>query len=599
MDLDMKSKILSRRDIDFMLFEWLETEKLCTRKNFESHSVETFSSFLNLAQTISENNFAPHNAMSDAHEPSFDGLNVSMIPEIGEALKIFNQSGLLAATLDEDLNGVNLPETIYSACFTWFQAANIATSSYSMLTKGAVNLLIEHGSKEQILKFVSPMTDGRFFGTMCLSEPQAGSSLIDINMKARTDGGTQYRLFGNKMWISGGEHSLSENIVHLVLARIEGAPKGVKGLSLFIVPKLLVNDDATLGERNDVVLAGLNHKMGYRGTTNAVLNFGEGAFMPEGSPGAIAYLVGAENQGLDHMFHMMNEARIAVGAGAVALGYTSYLHALEYAHSRLQGRSLANKEASSSQVPIISHPDVRRMLLASKTYVEGGLALVLYSARLLDDQKSGETQEIRDQAKELLDILTPIVKSWPSQWCLKANDLAIQIHGGYGYTRDYPLEQFYRDNRLNPIHEGTHGIHGLDLLGRRVLAHEGKSFSLLLAVIRATIRSSEGEFIDRAQFLYEIIERIESVTKKLWATGESARALANSSLYLEVFGHAIIAWLWLEQVKSCQQKTGDFYRGKEMAGRYFFDFELPQVLPNLVILERRDLTLLELDEKWF
>src|SRR5215210_3541524 len=290
------------------------------------------------------------------------------------------------------------------------------------------------------------------------------------------------------MWISGGDHELTENIVHLVLAKIPGGPPGVKGISLFVVPKHVVET----GERNDVVLAGLNHKMGYRGTTNTLLNFGEGVHAPGGKPGAVGFLVGEQHRGLAYMFTMMNEARIGVGSGAMALGYTGYLQSLDYARTRPQGRPIASKDPTQPQVPIVEHSDVKRMLLAQKSYVEGALALLLYCARLVDDERTLETEADRARAHLLLEVLTPIAKSWPSQWCLEANSLAIQIHGGYGYAREYEVEQHYRDNRLNPIHEGTHGIQALDLLGRKVTMDGGAGLALLAESVTATTARAAG-----------------------------------------------------------------------------------------------------------
>ena len=369
------SRILSRRDLDFLLYEWLGVEALTARERFAEHSRETFDAFLDLSARIAERDFAPHNRRGDLEEPTFDGKRVEVIPEVAAALKTFNETGLLSATLDAEVGGLQLPVVVARACFMWFQAANIATSSYPMLTIGNAHLLLAHGTPEQVETYVRPMLAGRFTGTMCLSEPQAGSALADVLTRAVPAGDGSYRVTGGKMWISGGDHELSETIVHLVLARVAGAPAGVKGLSLFVVPKHLIGPDGTVGERNGVALAGLNHKMGYRGTTNAVLSFEE----------ATGYLVGEEGKGLAYMFHMMNEARIGVGSGAVALGYTGYLHALAYARERLQGRPVAGKDPAAPPVPIIEHPDVRRMLLASKAYVEGGLALVLFAAKLLDE----------------------------------------------------------------------------------------------------------------------------------------------------------------------------------------------------------------------
>ena len=399
---------------------------------------------------------------------------------------------------------MQLPCVVEMAANAFFHKASIAMTGYALLTSGNANLLMAHGTPAQREVFAKNEFSGRWFGTMCLSEPQAGSSLSDVATRAVPDGddfeadplGPRYRLRGNKMWISAGEHELTENIVHLVLAKIaddEGrVMPGTKGISLFIVPKQLVDASGKLiGERNDVALAGLNHKLGYRGTTNTLLNFGEGRFKPRGEAGAIGYRVGAPGEGLRCMFHMMNEARIGVGLGAVMLGFAGYEASLDYARQRPQGRPMgaAGKDPTQPQVPIIEHADVKRMLLAQKSYVEGGLALELYCARLVDELHSGDDRAARE-AGLLLEVLTPIAKSWPSEWCLEANSLAIQVHGGYGYTRDFPVEQYWRDNRLNMIHEGTHGIQGLDLLGRKVLMHEGAALKLLAARLHATMRAA-------------------------------------------------------------------------------------------------------------
>ncbi|HEX8956520.1 MAG TPA: acyl-CoA dehydrogenase family protein, partial [Burkholderiaceae bacterium] len=448
----MASKIVSRRDLEFMLYEWLDAEALTSRERYADHSRETFNATLDMAERMAEDLYVPHCKKNDQQEPHFDGETVHIIPEVKIALDAYCEAGLIAAGQDYALDGMQLPSMVEKAVSAYFTGANVGTSSYTFLTIGNANTLVKYGTPEQIDTFVKPMMAGRFFGTMCLSEPQAGSSLSDITTRAEPQPDGSYRLKGNKMWISAGEHELSENIVHLVLAKIPGADgkliPGVKGISLFIVPKKLVNADGSVGERNDVVLAGLNHKMGHRGTTNCLLNFGEGKFKPGGKPGAVGYLVGEQHKGLAYMFHMMNEARIGVGLSAVMLGYTGYLHALEYARERPQGRHPQAKDPAQPQIAIIGHTDVKRMLLAQKAYVEGGLGLIMYCSRLVDEERTAETEEARRAATQLLDMLTPIAKSWPSQWCLEANSLAIQVHGGYGYTREYNVEQFYRDNRL-------------------------------------------------------------------------------------------------------------------------------------------------------
>ena len=617
----MQSTILSRRDIEFLLYEWLDVTALTARERFADHSRETFDAAIDTAEQIATELFAPHNKKSDNNEPQFDGAKVTIIPEVKRALDAFSAAGLMAAGQDYAFDGMQLPCVVEKAVSAYFTAANVATSAYLFLTIGNANTLLKCATPQQIERFVRPLFAGQFFGTMCLSEPQAGSSLSDITTRATPDpvdgpeGERQYRLTGNKMWISAGEHELAANIPHLVLAKIPGPDgkliPGVKGISLFIVPKFIVGDDGAIGERNDVVLAGLNHKMGNRGTTNCLLNFGEGKFTPAGKAGAIGYLVGQPHQGLANMFHMMNEARIGVGLGASVLGVTGYLHALDYARMRPQGRHPAEKDPARAQVPIIEHTDVRRMLLAQKAYVEGAMALVMYCARQVDEQRTAPTPEARAHAGRLLDFLTPIAKSWPSQWCVEANSLAIQVHGGYGYTREYNVEQFYRDNRLNAIHEGTHGIHGLDLLGRKVAMQDGALFAAIGAELAATIAKVRQADVcvdlhAGADLLEEEWERIVAVTRTLYAVGDMNKTLANASLYLEAVGHTVIAWMWLEMalvaelaLPTATPDDANFYRGKQQACRYFFHWELPKVQQQLELLASIDTTTLDMQDAWF
>jgi alkylation response protein AidB-like acyl-CoA dehydrogenase len=598
------SLILSRRDLDFLLNEWLDVESLTKRPRFAEHSRETFDAVLDLAEQIATEHFAPHNRKADEHEPRMVDGKVELIPEVGQALKVFADAGLMAGEFDEEFGGMQLPHVVGQAVFAWFKAANVGTSAYPFLTMGNARLLLAHGSPEQIATYVAPEIEGRWFGTMALSEPQAGSSLSDITTRAEPQDDGTYRLTGNKMWISGGDHELTENIVHLVLAKIPGGPPGVKGLSLFIVPKFLVNADGSLGERNDVVLAGLNHKMGYRGTTNTLLNFGEGVHRPGGRAGAVGHLVGEEHRGLTYMFHMMNEARIGVGLGATVLGYTGYLHALEYARTRTQGRPAGARTTPSTgvpspPVPIIAHADVRRMLLAAKSYSEGGLALGLYCARLVDEEQTAETEAARARAHLLLEVLTPIAKAWPSQWGPVADDLAIQVHGGYGYTRDYPVEQFYRDNRLNPIHEGTNGIQALDLLGRKVVMQGGAGLALLGTTIAATTSRAAGtEWAGFAADVDAAVARLGAVTATLWGAGDPDVTLANASVYLEAAGHLVVGWLWLEQALATGDSRSDFHKGKRQAARYFWRWELPRVHHRFDLLESLDRTVLDTDAHW-
>ncbi|KAA0692453.1 acyl-CoA dehydrogenase [Halopseudomonas laoshanensis] len=600
----MTDTLLDSRNLAFELYEVLDAEGLTQRPRFADHNRETFDAAIGTARTIADKYFAPHNRKSDENEPKYVDGAAELIPEIKPAVDAFLEAGFLNATRTFEQGGMQMPNLLSQACFAHFQSANAATSSYAMLTMGAANLIEAFGNDEQKQRFLQPMIEGRFFGTMALTEPHAGSSLSDIRTKAEPAEDGSYRLKGNKVYISGGDHPLSDNIVHMVLAKLPDAPPGVKGISLFIVPKFLVNDDGSVGARNDVALAGLFHKMGWRGTTSTALNFGE-----KGE--CVGYLVGKPHQGLSYMFQMMNEARIGVGMGATMLGYAGYLYSLEYARDRPQGRLPDGKDPSSAQVAIVEHTDIKRLLLTQKAYVEGAFDLGLYAARLFDDTETLETEEQRRTALELLDLLTPIVKSWPSEFCLKANEHAIQILGGAGYTREYPVEQYYRDNRLNPIHEGTHGIQSLDLLGRKVAMNNGAALKQLSSLIQATCaRASE---YDSLNALREPLEKLHAhigkVTMALlgdMGQGKINQALANSALYLNTFGHMVIGWRWLEQAVCAERglangkaSDADFYRGKLQAARFFLTWEVPACHHALSILENRDDTCLEMQNDWF
>ena len=617
-----------RQTADFLLYQWLKVESLQTRTRFADHSRETFDGVLDTCEKIAREKFAPFNRLSDTEEPWFDGEKVHLPAPSKAAADAYVESGMMAAAQDYEIGGMQLPCVMEMAANSFFSKAAIALGGGSMLTSGSANLLMAHGSALQKKVFAQQNFSGRFAGTMCLSEPQAGSSLSDIVTRAVPDGaesefdplGARYRLRGNKMWISNGEHELTENIIHLVLAKIPGADgkliAGTKGISLFIVPKKLVNADGELtGERNDVALAGLNHKLGYRGMPNTLLNFGEGKFPVRSSAsssgiGAIGYLVGQPGDGLRCMFHMMNEARIAVGLGAAMLGYAGYEASLDYAKTRPQGRAMGagGKDATQPQVAIIEHADIKRMLLAQKSYCEGALALALYCARLVDELHTGDAAAAK-QAGLLLEMLTPIAKSWPSEWCVEANSLAIQVLGGYGYTRDFPVEQYWRDNRLNMIHEGTHGIQALDLLGRKVVMQGGAGFKLLAETVMATANraGSVPSLADHAATLTATLNAVQSATQSAWATGEPVEALANATPYLQAFGHTVLAWMWLD-VALCAQATlaltadateRHAMQGKLAAATYFFNYELPRVAAWLSVVRTRDDTCRNMAVDWF
>jgi alkylation response protein AidB-like acyl-CoA dehydrogenase len=584
---------VNRATLDFLLYDWLDASSLVRYPRFADHSRETFDAVLDLGARIAAEHFAPHAKAADRHEPVLEDGKVRVLPQIRTALEAYAGAGLFAASFDEALGGAQIPTLIHTASTALTMAANIATAAYPMLTVANARLIATFGSAGQIDVFARPQIEGLWFGTMCLSEPQAGSSLADITTRAVADGtdvrlGRRYRLFGNKMWISGGDHDIAENIVHLVLAKVPSEDgrigAGMSGISLFVVPKYLPAASSAVAERNDVTVMGLNHKMGYRGTSNCLLAFGDGLHhRPGGAAGAVGFLIGEVGQGLPIMFRMMNEARIAVGVGAAALACRGYYHSLAYSKERLQGR--ASKDAARPQ-PIISHPDVRRMLLLQKVYAEGALALVLYCARLVDDETNAPSDSERADAGALLGLLTPVAKSWPAEFGLVANDLAIQIHGGYGYTRDFDVEQVYRDNRLNPIHEGTHGIQAIDLVARKVLRDGGKALSLLGERIAATIGRAANELADMGNTLDEGWNDVLDTAARL-ARAPYHIATCNASAFLSAFGHVVVAWLWLDQALTPTRQT-DRQEGCLLACRYFFATELPKARLQLAFVKSLD-----------
>lgn len=598
------SQTINRRDLDFLIYEMLDVESLCAREYFAEHGRDVFDPMLDLAGEIAGEHYQACAEAGDKHPAEVVDGKVRMIPEAGIAAATMFESGFVAAGMAGEYGGLQLPFTVASACMAIFQSANIGLSGLPLLSAGVANLLIEYGSDAQKALYIPPLLNGRFYGTMCLSEPHAGSSLTDIRTRAELLEDGTYAITGNKMWITGGEHELGENIIHLVLAKIPGGPPGVKGISLFIVPRYRVNPDGSVGEHNDVCLAGLNHKMGQRITPNCALNFGE-------NRRCIGYLVGEPHRGLEYMFMMMNEARIGVGISAVGAGYAGYLYSLEYARERAQGRMPDDKDPANKMVPIIRHADVKRMLLAQKAYVEGGLALCLFAAMLVDEIKTHPHQAARQEAHLLLEVLIPVVKSWPSEWCLEANKHAVQILGGYGYTQDFPVERLYRDNRVNMIHEGTSGIHGIDLLGRKVMMKNGAGFTLLMREMQKSIDAAAGHdaLSGFAAGLEQGREALAAATGVLTETarrGELKRSMANSSVYLDMLGHVVVAWMWLKQAMAAQPGLAaangagrQFYSGKMQACRYFFRWELPKIKAQAELLSGLDTTCLDMPEEAF
>lgn len=585
-----------QKNLEFMVFDLFQAQTLTTRPRFAEHDKSVFEGVLEIALELAKKELAPHNRKADLEEPHLENGKIKIIPEVAKALAKIREAGFFSAAADAEVGGMQLPNLVYNAAQAAFLAANCGTTGYAFLTVGAGNLIGSFGTQAQKEKYWHKMLAGEWFGTMCLSEPHAGSSLTDIYTKATPHADGTYRIKGSKMWISAGDHDIAPNIVHLVLGKLPDAPAGVRGISLFIVPKYRVGANGL--EPNDVLLAGLNHKMGYRGTTNALLSLGE-------NDDCHAELVGQPHQGLAYMFQMMNEARIGVGMGGAALGYAGYEYSLGYALERRQGRHPSSKDPNTTQVRIIEHSDVKRMLLQQKALAEGALALCLYASSLVDDHQTHPEPQSRHDALALLELLTPIVKAWSTHYGLEANYQAIQILGGYGYTREYPVEQIYRDNRLNPIHEGTNGIQALDLLGRKVPMQDGRGMQLLAEQIQKSILEAEGAgLLEAAASLQNALEVVQQTTLTLMSAKNPDLRLANAWHYLEMLGHLVVGWLWLRQALAAQTalataKDGSFYQGKLHAMKYFYRFELPKIAVWSNLLKSLDDTTLGMQETWF
>jgi alkylation response protein AidB-like acyl-CoA dehydrogenase len=540
------SQLISEPELAFLLYEVLETERLLDRPRYADCSRHAFDATIEAARRVATDQFAPHNRDGDENEPQFENGAAKVLPQTGAAWRSFAEAGFLSAHWDAEDGGLALPEVVLRAALSQFFAANASTTGYPFLTIGVGNLVRTFGTDEQKQCFLPGLGDGSSAGTMGLTEPGQGSALGDIKTYAVLQPDGTYRIFGQKMFISGGDQDFTDNIVHMVLARIQGEAAGAKGISLFLVPKWLVNEDGSKGERNDLALAGLLHKMGWHNTTSTVLSFGENG-------GAVGYLVGEKNRGLAHMFQMMNEARIGVGLIAASLAYRGFAESLAYAKERRQGRLPSQKNPLSEQVRLIEHADVRRLLIAQKSFSEGALALCLYASSLFEDQHTHPDSAEREQAGLLLDVLTPIVKSWSAKYGCASNEMAMQVLGGAGYTREYPLEQLYRDQRLNPIHEGSEAIHGLDLLGRKVAAQGGAGLQSFYRAVSIEIDHAEAhpQLREFAVALGKHLAQLKRVTIMLVDAQASNLdlALANATVYLDVFGCVTVGWMWLWQAR--------------------------------------------------
>ena len=576
----MAEKFFSDRNLKFLLYEILNAEQVTELNAFSMHNRKMFDRVLDACAKLARDLYKPCLEEMDRQQPELKDGSVMVHPVVRKIMTQSGDGGWIGLDFSEEDGGEQLPSVIGGACYFIFAAANYSASIYPHLTGGAAHLIASFGSRDLFDACVPNMLSGKWQGTMALTEPQAGSSLSDITTTATPAEEGYYHLKGQKIFISAGDHNAVENVIHLMLARIDGAPPGVKGISLFVVPKLRAGADGQL-VHNDITVSQVYHKLGYRGAPITELVIGE-------KDDCRGYLVGEPNQGLRYMFQMMNEARLGVGMGAAAIASAAYYAALEYAGSRPQGRKLKAKDPLLPQVPIIDHADVRRMLLFQRAVVEGSLAVLLQGCFYRDLFHAGEGDE-KEKARLLLDILTPVAKSYPSEMGILSTSTALQCFGGYGYCDDFPVEQYYRDVRIHPIHEGTTGIQGMDLLGRKVVMEGGNAFRLYLDEVRTTVDAARQ--VDAtapfAESLAKDLESLERVTLHLISVASEKGAevfLADATLYLEFFGIITVAWQWLKQgiaaqkglVSARSQKELNFYQGKLLTCAYFFEYELPK-----------------------
>lgn len=576
----MAARTFSRRNLRFLLHEVLGAASLCQHSYFAHHNRKSFDLTLDAAEKIARDLLHPSFEEMDRQGPALEAGRVRVHPSVSRVMREFGAGGWIASGFTEAHEGLQLPLTVGNACRFIFAAANYSASVYPELTAGAAHLILSFGGQALIDTWVPPMLAGRWQGTMALTEPEAGSSLGDLATTATPAEDGSYRIRGQKIFISCADHDGVENVVNLMLARIVDAPAGVKGISLFVVPQKRIGADGSL-VANDITVAAIYHKLGYRGAPITELAIGE-------RNDCHGYLVGEPHQGLRYMFQMMNEARLGVGLGATAIASAAYCAALDYARQRRQGRPVGQKDPQRPQVPIIDHADVRRMLLFQRAVVEGSLSLILQCSRWADLAAVSQGEE-KERSALLLDLLTPVAKSYPSEMGILATSAAIQCFGGYGYCEDFPVEQHFRDIRIHPIHEGTTGIQGMDLLGRKVVMQNGKALALLAAEIRAAVAAARdrSELAGLAKRMEESLGVVERVTGHL-ATVAMEKGpeafLADATLYLELFSIVAIAWQWLRQATVARaaldgrasRADTDFYHGKILTARYFFAYELPR-----------------------
>jgi alkylation response protein AidB-like acyl-CoA dehydrogenase len=597
----MENKCVDMRDTRFVLYEQLGIEGLCAAERFHDHSRETFDMILDTAEKLAVNEFAPVNSEGDAIGCVWENGAVKAPAVFHTPFQKYREGGWMSLPDAYDFGGQNAPVVMNFACYTLFYAANTALSIYMGLTHSAGKLIEIYGTDAQKKKYMQPLYEGRYSGTMVLTEPQAGSDVGATRAKAVKNPEGTYSIVGGKIFISSGEHDLTENIVHLVLARIEGAPEGTKGLSCFIVPKHRVNDDGTLGEGNDINCSGVEHKMGIRGSATCVLNFGDnGACHGE--------LLGPEQKGIVVMFHMMNEQRILVGLQGLALASTAYLHALDFARERKQGSQFGTR--NPEQVPIITHPDVRRNLLSMKAYTEGLRALILYAVHGMDRESISTDEAEKRKWQNIVGLLTPIGKAYTTDRAFEVCSTAIQVLGGYGYTKEYKVEQFARDCKITSIYEGTNGIQAIDLFGRKIRMDNGAALTAVLTEMKAAVAEAIGvsELTPYAEAVGKSVSALEEISKFLLERCSGDDAYLTSSWatpYLEIFGDIALGWMFIWQAKkACDGKAtnsedAQFYDSKITTAKFYISSLLPRVYGKIEAIKQYDRSFLAMGEGIF
>ncbi|PHN01907.1 acyl-CoA dehydrogenase [Flavilitoribacter nigricans] len=576
----MEHPLFSRQLLNFLLYDVYRVEELCRHDYYGQHDRDTFEFTIDAATEIADQQLRPFFRDIEQPEPELCDGQVQVPPPVADFVRTFAESGLMASTFPLELDGQQLPKIIYAAVKYISMSANNSFVMYTDLSIGCANLILAYGTTEQQQRFIPNLLNGRWLGTMCLTEPQAGSSLSDIKATARPNPDGTYSLRGQKIFISAGDHDASENIIHLLLARIEGAPEGTKGISLFIVPKYKLSDQET---PNDVQSVSIYHKMGQKATPAMHLAFGE-------TGDCTAYLLGAPHKGLPQMFQMMNSSRLGVGLNGISIASAAYQTALQYARERPQGRSLK----TGAPVRIIEHPDVRRMLLTQKVIVEGGLAFHLQCYYYLDQLKVSRDPDEKKRYHALLELLTPVAKTYGAEEGNRSVNLGMQVLGGYGYTEDFTLEQMARDVRISSIYEGTTGIQSLALLGREVVRNNGAALAYWKEEVNATRKqaSTIPEISGLAGRLQEEMDRFERTTGgllKLAATGKTEAFLADATLYMEYFGLVNVAWQWLKMAAAALEKPADDWNASMVhAARFFYRYELGRCLHLAQILDNRD-----------